>query len=109
MEYTSFLKYKFLGECLENSHSFVQVMTHECRTLTRYRCVRNCGMRTNVQKAVELRITSSDFSVFSAEWSVTPPIDWQRDSGTGNNRQTLIIYANVLQPGTKYNISVQSE
>ena len=66
-------------------------------------------MRTNGKKAVELRIDSSSISPVSIEWSVTPPIDWQRDSGTGKNRQTLIIYENVLQTGTKYDISVQSE
>ena len=79
--------------------------------LTLYRCLRNCGWRTIVEEAIELKlkIKSSPVSLLSIQWSVTPPIDWQRDSGTGNNRQTLSIYENVLQTGRRYNISVQGE
>ena len=75
------------------------------------RCLRNCGWRTIVEEAVELQLEKnvSSISHMSIKWSVKPPINWQRDSGTGNNQQTLSIYENVLQQKTVYNISVQGE
>ena len=78
---------------------------------TRDRCVRNCGWRTIVEEAVEVKLETnvSSISRMSIKWSIKPPINWQRDSGTGNSQQILSIYQNVLQQKTVYNISVQGE
>ncbi|KAI0235475.1 hypothetical protein LSAT2_013999, partial [Lamellibrachia satsuma] len=45
----------------------------------------------------------------SIVWSITPSIDWERDSGTGNNGPFLSIYENVLQPGTVNHVHVRGE
>ena len=62
-----------------------------------------------MQEAVELKLTMSSSSIQSIEWSVRPAIDWQGNKGTWNGRKMLSIYENVLQPGTRYTISVQGE
>ena len=74
-------------------------------------CVRNCGWRTIVQEAVELKLAihSSSISHSFIEWSVTPSVNWQGEEGTRNYRHTFSMYDNLLQPGTMYNISVQGE
>ena len=90
----------------------MQMIAHiKIHMLTLDRCVMNCDRRTVIQEAVEVKLTmnSSSISPPSIEWSMTPPIDWQRDSGTGNNWQTLSIHKNVLQPGTIYTISVEGK
>ena len=68
-------------------------------------CMRNCRGRPNVHEAIALKITSSLQPIVSTEWSVNPAINWKRDTGSGNSRQFLSIYENVLQPGTKYNVT----
>ena len=74
------------------------------------RCVRNCDWRTIVEEAVEMKVEMNVSSLtLSIKWYVKPPINWQRDSGTGNNQETLTIYENVLQQKTQYNISVEGE
>ncbi|KAI0221563.1 hypothetical protein LSAT2_027133 [Lamellibrachia satsuma] len=68
-------------------------------------CMRNCRGRPNVHEAIALKITSSLQPIVSTEWSINPAINWKRDTGSGNSRQFLSIYENVLQPGTKYNFT----
>ena len=76
-----------------------------------YRCIRNCGRRSIVQEAVELKllINESFNSPMYIEWSITPSVNWEGESGTWNNRRTLSIYENTLRPGTVYTICVKGE
>lgn len=76
-----------------------------------HRCVRNCASRPNVHEAVELKLIYKTPSMVcvSIVWSITPSIDWERDSGTGNNGPFLSIYENVLQPGTVNDVHVRGE
>ena len=67
-------------------------------------CVRNCRGWPNAHEAIALKVTSSLLTIVSIEWSVTPAINWKRDTGSGNRRQFLSIYENALQPGTKYKV-----
>ncbi|KAI0237980.1 hypothetical protein LSAT2_011410 [Lamellibrachia satsuma] len=68
-------------------------------------CVRNCRGRPNAHEAIALKVTSSLLTIVSTEWSVTPDINWKRDTGSGNRRQFLSIYENTLQAGTTYDVT----
>lgn len=62
-------------------------------------------------EAIQFKLDRNPPSVVcsSIEWSVIPTIDWDRNSGTGNNGPIMNIYGNVLQPGSNYLVQVHGE
>ena len=60
-------------------------------------------------KVVELKIVIAAASNVSIVWSISPDINWTRDSGSGKNSRVLSIYKNVLQPGAVYKVSAFGE
>ena len=74
-----------------------------------YRCYKNCKGKASTDEAVVLRLIGGSTSNLTVTWSIYPPINWTRDSGSGNTGYTLTIYGNVLQPATLYTVNASGE
>ena len=72
------------------------------------RCKKNCRQQTIVEESVELSLVGGLASM-SVVWTISPDINWTRDTGSGNSSRVLSIYENVLQPGAVYNVTVKCE
>ena len=73
-----------------------------------FRCKYNCRKRAFVEETLELKLVGG-FTSISVVWTISPDINWTRDSGSGNNGRLLYIYGNVLQPGIVYNFTATGE
>ena len=72
------------------------------------RCKKNCRQHILVEESLELSLVGGNASL-SVAWTISPDINWTRDSGLGNNTRVLSIYGNVLLPGAVYNVTVECE
>ena len=76
-----------------------------------YRCWRNCKWRANVHDVIGMMLecVGCDLRHYDITWMLNTTIDWERDSGTGNNRRTLSIVPGVLRPSTVYMVNVTGQ